>query len=97
MNNTIKEIQKLSNTEGEQVLKALQKLYNELNYYIDSVSDDWKHKYLNLTDNNILWYMDEKREAAIRIETGELLTKKELAQLLNEWTDEEEGMQNEVE
>lgn len=36
--------------------------------------------------------MDEKREAAIRIETAELLTKKELAQLLNERTDEEGEM-----
>ena len=89
MNNTIKEIQKLSNTESEQVVKALQKLYNELNYYIVNVPADWKHKYLTLRNGNILWYMDEKREAGIRIESSELLTKKELAQLLNEWTDEE--------
>lgn len=89
MNNTIKVIQKLTGLRKVQILNSLQKLYNELNYPIVHVPGDWRNEYLTLADDNVLWYLDQNKEAGIRIESGKLLTDEELAQLLNEWIDEE--------
>lgn len=85
MNNVIKEIQRITNLEKNKVLLALEKLYNHLDYSIINIHDDWVADYLTLTDGNILWYLDNNKEAGIRIETCKLLNKEELSELLNEY------------
>ena len=82
MNKTIAVIQKLSRLKKDKILKSLEKLYNELNYPIEHVPSDWRNNYLTLTNDNVLWYLDQNKEAAITIESCKLLNNKELAMLL---------------
>lgn len=64
------------------MLKALKKLYEELNIINPDILSDYDHDYLTKhTARNgrpVLWYLEERHEAAIYADTCELLTQEEI-------------------
>lgn len=64
------------------MLKALKKLYEELNIINPDIMSDYDNDYLTEhTARNgrpVMWYLEEGREAAIYTDTCELLTQEEI-------------------
>lgn len=67
---------------GIKMLKALEKLYNEIGFENPNIIDDVKNEYLteNTARNGrpVLWYVDNVKEVAIYLDNLQLLTDEEI-------------------